>query len=276
MRRRVAAGTVLVAAVVTIGGPGIAVASADPGHGHSRGDRGHHGRDRGGHEDRRDRDHSRDDSRSGDNRGRHDRGGDDDGSTDTDRFRIAEDDSGSERIDANDSTSGGITSGVTATRTATAESDSAGVQSVGPVDAPAVPGTATAEPVVPVSGGGAALAEVPIKRPTVVVGNGRTPGVPSIGPAGAEAPVATPVQVTEAPAAPLPPVVIAPIPAASIPDPDAPLPWVTSEIWSPIGPGGNDNALFGLAGLVLIPLAGVWLGYRQALAARAAAALASR
>jgi hypothetical protein len=46
------------------------------------------------------------------------------------------------------------------------------------------------------------------------------------------------------------------------------------QLWAPLRPTFGTDLLFGLAGLVLIPLAGAWLGYRQARAARESSATA--
>lgn len=314
MRRRVAAGTALFAAVVAIGGPGIAAAPADPGGGSHR-DRGDgHRRDNGG-DSRNDtqRGSSRGDSRGRGDGDRNDGNGNDGNRNDRDdrdqrgergnggygnqgnrgrdddRTDSAEgDDGGSEWVDQDDSTSEGViasrgaSSGLVAARGVTVESDSVGVQSIDIPEAPTTPAGGTTAPVVAAGGGGGAVpgeAPVPIDRPTVVFGNGRTTGLLSGGSAVADVPAGTPGQVAAtAPEVPLAPIVIAPTLPTAIPDvgADPALPWVVSEIWSPVGPGGNSGALFGLAGLILIPLAGVWLGYRQAQAARAAADLATR
>ncbi len=49
-----------------------------------------------------------------------------------------------------------------------------------------------------------------------------------------------------------------------------------ASLWGRVQPGWPVGALFGIAGLLLAPLAGVWLGHRQARAARSASELVSR
>lgn len=41
------------------------------------------------------------------------------------------------------------------------------------------------------------------------------------------------------------------------------------RIWAPLRPAFPGGLVFGIAGLLIGPLAGVWLGYRQARAAEA-------
>lgn len=120
------------------------------------------------------------------------------------------------------------------------------------------------------SGSGSGHAAAPIARfepPDVTVGNGRTPGTHRRAPEPQwQAPSPQP-----APAAPPPP---PPPPAAPAPPPAwanriSTPPVLTQQLgvadvtdWS--------NPLWGLAGLLLIPVAGAALGYRQARAAHAA------
>jgi hypothetical protein len=49
-----------------------------------------------------------------------------------------------------------------------------------------------------------------------------------------------------------------------------------ASLWAAAAPSLPGGALFGLAGLILAPIAGAWLGYRQARASRAAAQLVPR
>lgn len=56
--------------------------------------------------------------------------------------------------------------------------------------------------------------------------------------------------------------------------------WPLSEtpvasLWGDVRPGWPMGALFGIAGLLLAPIGGVWLGHRQARAAKTAAQLVS-
>lgn len=313
-RRRVAAGAAMFAAVVSIGGPGVAAAPADPGHGGSNRDRGSGdgGGDGRGHKSQRDG--SRNDSGGGDRRGRGDReredrsvdrgdrgdrrgvggrGPGDDGRRHEGRSDSGKDDTGRSRADdaddADDAASGSGTAsrgtgGSVSARGVAAESESVGVQSVDPPTAAPSTGDGVGIPPVVVATGGAGGsvaggAPIAFERPAVVFGNGRTPGVLSSGRAGAQAPVeAGEPAVAAVPEAAIAPVVIPPSPPTALPNvaADDQLPRFVSEAWSPIGPGDNSGALFGVAGLLLIPLAGIWLGYRQALAARAVAGLSER
>jgi hypothetical protein len=105
------------------------------------------------------------------------------------------------------------------------------------------------------------------ERPRVTVGNGRSPGIQSDDPEPrwrAPAPDSAP-----APPPPPPPPVVAPPPRPS---------FVNKLVSPPATPqltgarsGLAPGSLFGLAGLVLIPAAGAYLGYRQAKGAHAAA-----
>lgn len=255
MRGSVAAGVALVAAVVTIGGPGIAAASADPDRGGS-----HHDRGRSDDRDRGDRG-----DRPGERRGHGD-------------GRRSE-----SRADGDSSQSGGSdgsgSDGDTAPRGTTGTSSG----SASDTNATAEPEPAVGRPTAPAAtdgGGGGVPAEADAptvhEPPAVVVGNGRSPGLLSSGPAGAEdrrTAVSTP-----RPDVPAAPVLLPQAPPTAIPavDTESQRPRVFSGMWSPVGAGGSSNTLFGLAGLILIPLAGVWLGHRQALGARAARDLVDR
>lgn len=117
-----------------------------------------------------------------------------------------------------------------------------------------------------------------VTSPRVVVGNGRIPATP--------APVRTPA-VTAAPAPPPRAVAATPRPAAPVTVPriaaapqtvtvvagphgfelPAPPPWTT------VTPGRPTGTIFGIAGLLLAPIAGMWLGWRQARASKSAAQL---
>jgi hypothetical protein len=101
--------------------------------------------------------------------------------------------------------------------------------------------------------------------PRVTVGNGRSPGILSDDPEPrwrAPAPEAAPP-----PPPPPPPPVVAPPPPSLVKKLVSPpaTPKLTGA-----RSGLAPDALFGLAGLVLIPAAGAYLGYRQAKGARAA------
>jgi hypothetical protein len=102
----------------------------------------------------------------------------------------------------------------------------------------------------------------------VVFGNGRTPSPPT---ERADAPVPVPVS---APAPSAEPPAPAAVPA---PQPTAEAPTMVQRTIAPLltAPSSSLSSLWGLAGLILAPLAGVLLGYRQARASKAAAELKS-
>jgi hypothetical protein len=111
--------------------------------------------------------------------------------------------------------------------------------------------------------------------PKVTFGNGRHPApgpgmdsVPQWQQTQPEAPLPPPVAVVPQPA----PLGI-PQPA---PRPAAPLDLSARHAWDSNRPGQPWTSWFGLAGLLLIPLAGAALGYRQARAAKLAAGLVVR
>ena len=143
---------------------------------------------------------------------------------------------------------------------------------------PAVPDVAAAVPARPVRTGRGGLDPVavvpPLVSPRVVVGNGRTP---------------TPVRARiEAPASPPPQAVAAaPLPAAPVVAPlVAPTPQTVTVVpgsprfelpspppWTTVTPSWPSGTIFGIAGLLLAPIAGMWLGWRQARASKSAAQL---
>jgi hypothetical protein len=107
----------------------------------------------------------------------------------------------------------------------------------------------------------------PITSPRVTIGNGRSPGLLS---GQADDEPSQPRPVEEQPAAAPPP--------AQLPPParlDAAKPWqlTMASLWAAAAPNRPGGLVFGLTGLVLAPLAGVWLGYRQARATKAASQL---
>ena len=106
---------------------------------------------------------------------------------------------------------------------------------------------------------------VSIRSPRVRVGNGRSPGLQANG----QAPVREAPVVQEAPA-PEPVAVEVDVPPPPLPPVEhlrPALPVVEEMARAEVDPG--TDPLFGLAGLVLIPLVGAALGYRQARAAQA-------
>ena len=264
---RIAAGAAVIAAAVAIGGPGIAAAPADPGSSHGQHDRDRHGQrgDRHGQGG----DLPRSGPRNGQNQGR---GSDEGSDSDSDKGSDSGFDTGaklssggSEWVDDEPST-GGESGGSTARRPRVAEVRGA----QGPRPTP-FQGSPAEVPVVPTATGGgggaspvAGGAPEAIVSPRVVIGNLRSPGLRSDQPRGpitSQVVVAPPVALLPAPAGPQP----APPPdVATWPQ----VPGFVAKIWMPVGPGAQSSVLFGIAGLVLLPMAGVWLGYRQASAAR--------
>jgi hypothetical protein len=122
-------------------------------------------------------------------------------------------------------------------------------------------------------GGGSVGAGVALSvAPPVVFGNGRTPG-PAAQRPDVPSPVTVPVVV---PAADVPAAVTPPAPPALTPL-QAPtiVPRTMTPRLTPTEPASSVSSLWGLAGLILAPLAGVLLGYRQARANKAAAGLKS-
>ena len=122
----------------------------------------------------------------------------------------------------------------------------------------------------PPSRSGSNRADVPETRfdsPPVTVGNGRDPVTARRAPEPQwQAPALHPVPAAPAPALP-PPAAPAPQPARVERAPEAPV--LTQQLGVAPTPGWS-NPLWGLAGLLLIPVAGAALGYRQARAAHAA------
>jgi hypothetical protein len=286
---RAAAGAGTVAAFLLVGGAAAAmpVVSADPGHSH-----GGNGSHRGGDSRDGDRDFSRADGRRGerdrDDDGGGTRGGDSTGPrrggspSATNDLNGIEPDDGVARIGALEpsrtepSTRSGTTS-----RSAVGSDSSVSV-SEAPIAARSVEGLAPPAPLpptpagaagsdLPVSGGGgaspAAVAAPPITRPRVTVGNGRAPGIltgrRAKAPTG-EIPVASPA---------VPPPVVTPQLPAPYRLEVTPAERMVASLWAAAAPGWPGGLLFGLAGLVLAPIAGAWLGVRQARASKAAAQL---
>ncbi|MCW2592374.1 MAG: hypothetical protein JWQ86_4801 [Mycobacterium sp.] len=271
-RLRVAAGAGLVAASLTIVGPGVAVVAADPGgsgQGHSRADkdsgRGHdgdrHRRDRNSSGDGR-QDRGNDQPRRGDDRGGKSNAGGSKAPDDTEDVQVA---------------SRSISSAASSNSLVAEQAPQAA-----PAEVPAAAfgGGGSAEvPAAAFGGGGSGGAAQPaVVGSTVTFGNGRTPGFldgvdePSVDAGQA------PAQVNSAPAA------VSPSP----PGPEVmPLTTMLHEfdsqglefidrIWAPLRPAFPGGLVFGIAGLLVAPLAGVWLGYRQAHAAEAADQLVDR
>ncbi|UUO00757.1 hypothetical protein M4D79_18400 [Mycolicibacterium novocastrense] len=277
MNPRLAAGAGVVSVFLLVSGSGAAVAYAHPGD--SRGsDRGHSA-DRGGNHgggsgngkhgnDRRDSKRPTDSKRGGDANGP--------GAPPSSRVGSGREDvpkpSPVDRSAAVDPESAGRTAspGPSANRAATpdASANRAAVAAAAPpVEAPV--NTTVAGGPVASGGSGAASAPAPaFEPPQATIGNGRAPQSP--GPqsetrwqTGAPAP-AGPV--------PAPPVLppLSPAPSAPAPLGGVGIPPTVVRQFV-VAPGaGTSDPLWGLAGLLLIPVAGAALGYRQARAAQAA------
>jgi hypothetical protein len=150
------------------------------------------------------------------------------------------------------------------------------------VEPAAVAPTQATAGAAPGGGGGGGAPAVGLVAPTVTFGDGRTPGF-----IGAEAPAGITGVIPHAPLTP-PAAIGAPdrvIPALApevmppttvLSEADARGPEFIDQMWAPLRPAFPGGLVFGLAGLLVGPLAGVWLGYRQARAAAAVDQLADR
>jgi hypothetical protein len=278
---RVAAGAGLFVASLSIVGPGIAAVSADPGgssHGHTKSDK-DSGRDHGG--DR----HGRNRGSSGD--GQHDRG--------NDQHRRGDDRRG-DRDSRGGPDRGGKSDVGAAKGTDDIEDVQVAARSVARATVPttnslvaeqATPAAPAEVPAVVATGGGSGGAAQPaFVAPTVTFGSGRTPGF--LGGADqatiAAESIPSPVNPAPAPApAPVPPAADPWSAASAVLPPTTPVrefalprPEFIDHIWAPLRPSFPGGLVFGIAGLVIAPLAGVWLGYRQARGADVADQLADR
>jgi hypothetical protein len=178
------------------------------------------------------------------------------------------------------------------TQTATASRGAALVESETPAVAAETPSVAAATPTVPVlpiviAGGGAVPADestAPIVTPLVTFGDGRSPRFLSEG--RGELPIQVgrlePISAAALPAIPAPPApLLAQQAAATLPPVTmAAMPWPLSEtpvtsFWGKVQSGWPASVLFGIAGLLLAPVGGMWLGHRQARAAKVASQLIS-
>ncbi|WP_029114996.1 hypothetical protein [Mycobacterium sp. URHB0044] len=252
---RVAAGAGAIAAFVLFAGSTVPVVSADPGH--SRHGNGSHRGNDDGYDQQRGRggrfDVDRTDGRGGD----------------SDAGRVAASDPtptfGNQRSPENNRSSPTDRSTPVFRQPSTSRGASAATQ----------PGDQAAPPAAD-GGGGSGGAAVTgsigssFTQPRVTVGNGRSPGILSGQPREAPSPAA-PVE-TPAPAPPPP----APAPPPTVRLEEPMLQRAVSSLWAAAAPYQPGGVLFGLAGLVLAPLAGAWLGFRQARASKAAAQLVRR
>jgi len=269
LKLRTVAGAATIATYLLVGGTAIPVVSADPGHsrdgnGSHRGD-GRHGQDRG-------------------ERGRYDRGGwqrggdsiDPDRTNGPDRKNDPGGPKPADGAERNPNRSEVASRTGTTARSGEVVTDSS-------VSRRSVAGqvtTATALPEVPTpsaaGGGGSGAAAVtapggsPLTPPPVTIGNGRSPGIltgrPDNAPSRTGAPDVAAPPVTP-PAPQLPPATQLDVP---------PVQRAVAMLWAAAAPGRPSGVLFGLAGLILAPIAGAFLGYRQARASRAAAQLVRR
>jgi hypothetical protein len=269
---RTVAGAGTIAAFLLVGGSAIPVASADPGQ-----SRDGNGSDRGG------------ESRHGDGRRGQDRG--ERGRDDRSGWQRGGDPVGPDRTNgpdrkndpkSTDDAKRNPNRSEVASRTGTtARSDEVVTDSS--VSRRSVTGqvtTAAPVPEVPTpsaaGGGGSGAAAVtapggsPLTPPPVTIGNGRSPGIltgrPDNAPSRTGAPDVAAPPVTP-PAPQLPPATQLDVP---------PVQRTVATLWAAAAPSRPGGVLFGLAGLIFAPIAGAFLGYRQARASRAAAQLVRR
>ncbi|MBB5164881.1 hypothetical protein [Mycobacterium sp. AZCC_0083] len=282
------AGAGTVAAFLLVGGAAIPVVSADPGHSHGGNNSQRGGNSREGDRDFRDRDGQRG------GQGRDDDGGwqrDDDpvgsgGTTGPNRWNDPSSLKPSDGANRTGTLKPNQSGETTRTGTTTSRSEAVTTPPVTVVESPvtarraagvATPATLAPIPAVPavparpVSGGGGAspvTATPPVTPTAVTVGNGRSPGILTGRPE--RAPRSTGTTPNVAPAVTQPA-------ATHLPPTDrldvAPAERMVASLWAAAAPGQPGGLLFGLAGLFLAPIAGAWLGYRQARASRAAAQL---
>ncbi|VEG43440.1 Uncharacterised protein [Mycolicibacterium flavescens] len=298
MNARLAAGAGVVSVFLLVSGSGAAVAYAHPGD--SRGsDRGHSADRGGGHHSRGSGNGKHDnDRRDGKRTTGSKRGGDTNGPGAAPKSRVgsgrdglaqpspdsrpgaviapesagrtAPDSAG--RAAAPDvSASRAAAPDLSASRAAAAPDVSASRSAVGatpPAEAP----VNTASSAAPVASGGSGAAGAPapaFEPPQVAFGNGRVPHSRDLQPeTGWQPPALAPS--APVPAQPIPTTPLSPAPRApAVLDPVDTPPAVVRQFV--VAPGaGTSDPLWGLAGLLLIPVAGAALGYRQARAAQAA------
>jgi hypothetical protein len=280
---RTVAGAGTVAAFLLVGGAAVPVVSADPGH--SRDGNGSH---RGG------------DSRRSDGDGRHGQGGAERGRDEGGGWQRGGDPRGSDRTNDRSYPNSAVGAGrnaelnpnrseVASGTGTTARSDQVVTDSSvsrrsapGEVTTATVPPAEPALPAVPIrpvaGGGGSGAASLttpggsPVTAPPVTIGNGRSPGILT-GRADDAPSRAGALDVTRPPVTP--PAVtpqLLPPDRLDVPPPQR----AVAMLWAAAAPGRPGGVLFGLAGLILAPIAGAWLGYRQARASRAAAQLVPR
>ena len=264
---RLTAGVALALAIAVAGGPGAVLAAAAPG---SSGSSPSHSRDGG---------HSRSDSR-GDGRGSHGSGGPrhDAGSRPDSGSRPDRGPRGGDHRDRDErgNPRGERPQDVPSVVETPPPTVSRGVAPA-PSLAPEIPVSAPQKPVrTGRAGVGPAEPAAAVVAPRVVVGNGRTPQAhvePSLVPR-------QELSIAEAPQSltPVAPPAATPQPmteqAVSVPEPRSEPP--AAALWATVKPTWPTGAIFGIAGLLLAPIAGMWLGRRQAHAAKSASQLVSR
>jgi hypothetical protein len=272
---RLAAGTGAVVGFLLIGGTAIPIVAADPGHSHgdNHSGRGDNDSRRGGDGDgpgqgrgSQGRDGQGGYGRQGDGRGDRDDDwgrGDSGGSSDRATSRTG----GSSRV-ADDSSSEVVTSDSVAARTATVTTSSPNARVATTAAVPAAPTPPDGDRGSDSNAAAIAAGEAatPFTPPPVRIGDGRSPGIltdlrestPSRAGSG-------PTYVASTTVAP------PPGPAPLPPSPPQPLLRTVESLWAAAEPARPDGILWGIAGLLLAPIAGAWLGYRQARASKAAA-----
>ncbi|OBF92332.1 hypothetical protein A5790_14365 [Mycobacterium sp. 852002-51152_SCH6134967] len=291
MNARLAAGAGVVSVFLLVSGSGAVVAYAHPGD--SRGsDRGHSADRGGGHHSRGSGNGKYDnDRRDGKRTTGSKRGGDTNGSGAAPKSRVG---SGRDGLaqPSPDSRPGAVIApesagraaapdvsasraaaapDVSASRAAAAPDVSASRSAVGATPPAEVP-VNTASSAAPVASGGSGAASAPapaFEPPQVAFGNGRAPHSRDLQPETDWQPPAL-APSAPVPAQPIPTTPLSPAPPApAVLDPVATPPAVVRQFV--VAPGaGTSDPLWGLAGLLLIPVAGAALGYRQARAAQAA------
>ncbi len=289
---RLAAGAGVVATCLLVAGPVEGAAAAHPGDSQSdRSDNGHRSDNRGRGDSRDGSKRGNDNNdRRGDGRGERGRGAESDGRKggggnyghnfsdnsnrnddygDDDRYTESDDGNG-DKSTTDDAGQRSVSASSRSAQVATASlapdtSDSADSGAVAVPTAPTFPvdqggsdflGTPSADPFTP---------------PQVTFGNGRTPAPPESDTQPPRVTYSVP-DVAPAPPLPLPLPPAAPVAAVAA---TAPPSWVV-RIAVPtaapqlvgVAPAGWADPLFGLTGLLLIPIAGAALGYRQARAAQ--------
>ncbi|KUI40061.1 hypothetical protein AU198_08975 [Mycobacterium sp. GA-1199] len=278
MNPRLTAGAGVVSVFLLVSGSGAAVAYAHPGD--SRGsDRGHSA-DRGGNHGGGSGNGKHDNDRRGSKRptdSKRGGGANGPGAAPSSRVGSGREDvpkpSPATRSAAVDPESAGRTAspGPSANRAATPDA-SANRAVVGAAAPPVEAPVNTTVPGGPVASGGSGAASSPapaFEPPHTTFGNGRAPQSHGLPPETHWQPTAP------APAGPVPAPSVLPPPLSPAPPAPAPLdrvgtpPTVVGQFV--VAPGaGTSDPLWGLAGLLLIPVAGAALGYRQARAAQAA------